>query len=63
MQGFLIRDPSSEWDKKAMLRFLRDVYNKYIIPKRIDDMKDIVTKVIQDMKEEVKAFLELSGRR
>jgi hypothetical protein len=63
IQGFLIRDPSSEWDKKPGLRFLRDVYNKYIIPKRVDDMKDMTTKLVQDMKEEIKAFLELSGRR
>lgn len=63
MQGFLIRDPSSEWDKKPGLRFLRDVYNKYIIPKRFEDMKEMTDKVIKDLKEELKAFLELSGRR
>ena len=61
--GFLIRDPDSAWDGNPFLRFLRDVYNKYIISARIEDMEGKVDTVIKDLKEELKAFLELSGRR
>lgn len=61
--GALIKDPESKWDSSPTARFMRDVYNKYIIPKRVETMEDRITKDVKDFKEELKAFLELTGRR
>lgn len=61
--GTLIKDPESKWDTSPFYRFLRDVYNKYIIPGRVDSMEGIIKGVVINFKEEIKAFLELSGRR
>ncbi len=62
MKGTLIRDPESKWDTSTYLRFMRDVYNKYVIPKRVDDMRDKLVGDVKTFKDELKAFLELAGR-
>ena len=59
----LMIDPESKWDVNPFYRFLRDIYSKYVIPKRVDNMKNVIFKDVTTCKEEIKAFLELSGRR
>jgi hypothetical protein len=63
IKGNLIRDPDSKWEERPVWRFLRDTYNKYIIPKRAEDMQDIVDTITKGLKEELKAYLELLGKR
>ncbi len=47
----------------AMNKFFKDVYNKYVIPQRTDEKEDQVKGAVQNFKEEMKAFLELTGRK
>ncbi len=63
IKGAIIKDAGSNWDPKPMYRFLRDVYNKYIIPQRIDAMEDKVKADVKSFKEDMKSYLELSGKR
>jgi hypothetical protein len=63
MKGALIRDPQSKWEASVFSRFWRDVYNKYIIPSRVEHIKGEVDSQIKNFKEELKAYLELTGRR
>jgi hypothetical protein len=63
VKGNLIRDPESKWDNSVFSRFWRDVYNKYIIPSRIHSMKGFVDSDVKNFKEEIKGFLELTGKR
>lgn len=63
LKGNLIKDVASEWDKSPSWRFMRDVYNKYIVPQRIDSMEDKVKGDIKDFKDEMKEYLDLSGKR
>ncbi len=63
IKGALVRDPDSKWDKSPMLRFFRDVYSKFIVPGRIYGLKQKVTSDAQRFKEELKAYLEIYGRR
>jgi hypothetical protein len=63
LKGALIKDYKSAWEEHPFNKFLREVYNKYIIPQRVDNMEDKVQGDVRDLKEELKAFLELSGRR
>jgi len=63
LKGVLIRDPKSTWESGAYYKFLRDVYNKYIIPGRVDSMEDQVRDDTINFKESIKSFLELSGKR
>ncbi len=59
----LVRDPESKWDRMPTLRFMRDVYNKYVIPGRVTSMKEKARENTAKFKEELKAYLELTGRR
>jgi hypothetical protein len=63
IKSSLIKDPNSAWDKSPINRFLRDVYNKYVIPGRIFSFEQLVVGDSHKFMEEMKAFLELSGRR
>lgn len=63
IKAALTKDPDSKWDVNALYRFMRDIYNKYVIPGRIESMQDHVREDVITFKEELKAFLELSGRR
>lgn len=63
IKGALIKDPNSSWDKAPITRFLRDVYNKYVIPGRIDDTEGIIRANVIGFKDELKAFMELSARK
>jgi len=62
-KGNMLKDPESKWEGSAFYRFLREVYNKYIIPSRIDDVKNRIRDDTRDFGEELKAYLELLGKR
>lgn len=63
IKGALIKDPESKWDSTVVYKFMRDIYNKYVIPARIDALEDKVQGDVIGFKEKLKAFLELSGKR
>ena len=61
--GNIVGDPESKWDTSPFLRFMRDFYNKYIIPSRVGDTKGIVRGHVSSLKEDLKSFLDLYGKR
>jgi len=61
IKGILITDAQGKWEISPLYRFWRDIYNKYIIPSRIDRMKDKVFDELRDFKESIKAFLDHTG--
>ena len=63
IKGALIKDPSSTWEAKPSYLFLRELYNKYIVPGRIDTMEDKTKDDVRGFKEHLKHFLESTGRR
>ena len=63
VKALLNKDPESKWDANPVTRFLRDLYDKYVIPKRVYDMRNTVIEDVTSFKEELKAYLEVMGRR
>ena len=63
IKGNIIRDPESKWDVSPFFRFLRDFYNKYIIPARVDKITDRIKDDVRDFKDDLKAYLDLTGKR
>ncbi|MBS3071401.1 hypothetical protein J4408_00255 [Candidatus Pacearchaeota archaeon] len=63
IKSALVKDPDSKWESSPTNKFLRDVYNKYIIPGRVEDVRGKVQGDAIAFKEEVKAYLELIGKR
>ena len=63
VKATILKDPESKWDTTPVLRFLREVYNKYIIRARIDALEEKIKSDAVTFKDEVKAFLDLTGKR
>lgn len=61
--GTLERDYNSKWESSPFNKFLRGVYNKYVIHERNKENEETIIGVVQKFKEEMKAFLDLTGRR
>jgi alpha-amylase/alpha-mannosidase (GH57 family) len=63
IKGTLIRDPESKWEGAPYLRFLRDVYNKYVVPQRVDEREESIDEDVKNLKDELKSFLDLTAKR
>lgn len=64
IKGVIIKDPKNTWDEtNPVYKFLRELYDKYLIPNRITAMENKIEGDVRAFKDEVKAFLELSGKR
>jgi len=63
VKGTLIRDYQGKFEVSAFRKFLRSIYEKWVISSRIDQMED---KIIGDSDEfltQAKAYLDLEGKR
>lgn len=63
VSGILVRDYLGKFEKNAIQKFLRSIYEKWIIPTRIDQFQ---TKIISDCDEfldQAKAYLDLEGKK
>ena len=63
IKGIVIRDRKNKWEKSSFLRFVREIYDKHVIPSKIDEMNKTLIRDVIEFKEEMKSFLELVGRR
>lgn len=63
LSGNLVKDPKSKWDTSAFSRFMRDFYDKFVIPARITQVAGMVEGDIKSFKDELKTLLELMGKR
>ncbi|MFH1801858.1 MAG: hypothetical protein ABH864_00230 [archaeon] len=61
--GVLVMDTDGKWETSAWNRFMRDVYNKYLVPNRVLSMRIKVSEKAQSFKEDLKSFLNLTARR
>ena len=63
IKGTLIKDYDGKWETSAFSKFMRDVYNKYVIPSRVYEINNKLESDVRKLKDQIKAYLELSGRR
>ncbi len=63
LKGTVIKDYDGKWETSAFSKFMRDVYNKYVIPSRVYEINNMVEGNVRKLKDQIKAYLELSGRR
>ena len=62
IKGILEKDYTNKWGAKGYHKFLRELYQKYEIPKRTEEMELKVIEIVQLFKEEMKSYLDLSGK-
>jgi hypothetical protein len=62
-KGFLIKDYQGKFDKDALRKFFRSIYDRYIISERIDQMEGKVAGDSDEFLNQAKAYLALTGQR
>jgi D-hexose-6-phosphate mutarotase len=62
VKGTLVKDYQNKWASPSS-KFFKELYDKYIIPNRTEKMEAKVEETIQKFKDEIKAILELTGKR
>jgi hypothetical protein len=62
-KGQLIRDYNGKFERTAMQKFWRSVYEKWIIPTRIDQVKEHIAGKTDEFLSQAKAHLALEGKR
>jgi len=63
VKGTIIKDYEGRWETKPAMKFLRGVYDRYIIKGRIDQYEGKLIKDVSDLIEETKAFLTIEGMK
>ena len=63
IKGTLVKDPFSNWEGNPFNKFLREMYDKYIIPGRVEGMQIKVIGDCRTFKDEMKRFFDTPGRR
>lgn len=61
-KGTLVSDYLGKYEVSPFLRFLRSVYEKWIIPETYDQVKDKLISACDDFLSQAKAFLDLEGK-
>jgi hypothetical protein len=61
--GTLIRDYQGKFDQSGFLKFLRAIYEKWVIPSRIDQFEDKVIGDCDEFLSQAKAYLDLEGKK
>ena len=61
--GYLERDYENKWDESPIMKFLRSIYDRYIIKTRIDSFEMKVKGDCDDIFAQTKSFLALEGKK
>jgi hypothetical protein len=61
--GTLIRDYDGKFEGKPFLKFLRGIYEKWVIPSRINEYEGKLIGDCDEFLTQAKAFLDLEGKR
>src|SRR3989344_4375091 len=62
ISGTLVKDYQSTWKKNPTSKFLRGVYDKFIIEGRIEQYQDKVAGNVHDLINDLKSFLTIEAK-
>ena len=63
IEGILVRDYLGKFETSAFNKFLRGVYEKWIITSRVEEFKERIIKDSDEFLLQGKAYLDLEGKR
>lgn len=63
MVGDLVRDYKGKFEKTAFQKFLRSIYEKWVIPSRIEEYEGKLATECESFLTQAKAFLDLEGKK
>jgi hypothetical protein len=63
VKGILVRDYDGKFERSAFSKFLRAIYEKWVIPSRIEQFEDRLVGDCSEFMAQAKAWLDLEGRK
>lgn len=63
VKGTLVRDYDGKFEKGAIRKFLRAIYEKWVIPARVEQFEDKLIGDCDEFLAQAKAYLDLEGKR
>ena len=63
LAGTLIKDYQGKFEQNAFQKFLRSIYEKWVIPSRVSEFEDKLAKDCDEFLSQIKAYLDLEGKR
>jgi len=63
VKGILIRDYEGKFETTAFKKFLRSIYEKWVIPSRIEQFEEKLITDSDEFLNQAKAYLDLEGKR
>lgn len=61
--GTLIKDYEGKFEKTAGKKFLRSIYEKWVIPSRVNDFEEKLAGHCEEFLNQAKAYLDLEGKK
>ena len=62
-KSVLIKDYEERWTTSPFIKFIRGIYDKYIIRERVEQYEGKLIEEMEQLVAECKAFLSLTGKR
>ena len=63
IKGILTRDYDGKFELSAFRKFLRSIYEKWVIPSRVEEFEGKVAGECDDFLSQAKAYLDLEGKK
>lgn len=63
LKGILVRDYEGKFESTAFNKFLRSIYEKWVITSRIEEFEDNIARDSDEFLSQAKAYLDLEGRK
>ena len=63
IKGILVRDYEGKFETTAFKKFLRSIYEKWVITSRIEEMEDKIINDCDEFLSQAKAYLDLEGKK
>lgn len=63
IKGILVRDYKGKFERSAFNKFMRGIYEKWVITSRIEEFEDKIASECDEFLSQAKAYLDLEGRK
>ncbi|HEA46174.1 MAG TPA: hypothetical protein ENH99_00110 [Candidatus Pacearchaeota archaeon] len=63
IKGVLVRDYDGKFETTALKKFMRSIYEKWVIPTRIEEYEGKLASDSDEFLSQIKAYLDLEGKR
>lgn len=63
VKSILIKDYESRWENRPAIKFLRTLYDRYLIRERVEQYETKLIVEMEDFVAQCKSFLALTGKR